>query len=682
MMALLVFCALSGKASSHREAPLISNDPLADNTDLYAFRSPDNPNKITIIACYIPMQFPQGGPNYYHFGENVRYEIHIDNNILTPGDDIIYRFTFKSTNEDPTTFFDIRLGLENQKTTYKVERSIDGGATFQVIKYSGDVPPPYIGPRSISDPVVGLGVADYRTLIEKGITTANTGEKIYCGPADDPFYVDLGGIFDVGDAPRIGPNDPSYDGLACKNVSAIAIQVDISALQKDHKTVNMAADILDPDFVIGVWASATRQSKRVLNGDGTESYSGKWVQVSRLGMPLLNEVVNPIGAKDYWNYLTPYEDLPNLSYFGNYFYNPELSLYMDTTQFGSVIPSFDRLRIQRNSLGMYGFGNGQDGLYPLKGTAAVEGTALDDSLFGTLLLPAPGSPRSVDIYPIFQTGVPNLSPYQLAINKNDNPLAPGKPFVNNFLPNGGDMLRLNMAVPVTPRNDPNFNKLGLLQAAVLGLTDPAYNTTNDLQFIPNMDGFPNGRRLEDDVTRIELQAVGGIVLAVIGLPYDDYVLGGSLVTPQLSRTLAYRTGISKNDTNYREHFPYVQTPWIGTAGCCGVPAPDGGKSHNIIANHTQPMNNLNLAAPQIVAKASPNPFVSTTTISYHLEVASNVTIAVYYQDGKTAKVLVNQKQQAGNYTVNWNAGNMAKGIYTVTTIVDGKPTQSIRLLKQ
>lgn len=91
-------------SSSHREAPLIANDPLADNTDLYAFRSPDDPNKITIIAAYVPLQLPQGGPNYYSFGENIRYEIHVDNNIATPGDDIIYRFTFKKTNEDPTTF--------------------------------------------------------------------------------------------------------------------------------------------------------------------------------------------------------------------------------------------------------------------------------------------------------------------------------------------------------------------------------------------------------------------------------------------------------------------------------------------------------------------------------------------------------------------------------------------------
>src|SRR5436190_1917858 len=149
-------------ASSHREAPLIANDPLADNTDVYAFRSPDDPNKITIIANYVPGQLPQGGPNYYSFGENIRYEIHIDNNVATKGDDIVYRFTFKKTNEDPTTFFNIRLGKQNLKTTYLMERSMDGGNTFQQVVNNGIVPPPYIGPRSISSPV-GLNTPEYNT---------------------------------------------------------------------------------------------------------------------------------------------------------------------------------------------------------------------------------------------------------------------------------------------------------------------------------------------------------------------------------------------------------------------------------------------------------------------------------------------------------------------------------------
>jgi len=115
MVALLWLCCTALFASSHREAPLIANDPLADNTDLYAFRSPDNPNLITLIATYVPLQLPQGGPNYYSFGENIRYEIHVDNDVAVPGDEIVYRFTFKQINEDPTTFFNIRLGKQNLK---------------------------------------------------------------------------------------------------------------------------------------------------------------------------------------------------------------------------------------------------------------------------------------------------------------------------------------------------------------------------------------------------------------------------------------------------------------------------------------------------------------------------------------------------------------------------------------
>ncbi|HEX2617664.1 MAG TPA: DUF4331 family protein, partial [Flavobacteriales bacterium] len=130
-----------------------------------------------------------------------------------------------------------------------------------------------------------------------------------------------------------------------------------------------------------------------------------------------------------------------------------------------------------------------------------------------------------------------------------------------------DMLRLNMAVPVTPRNDPAFSSLGLIQAAVLGLTDPTYNTNAQTQFIPNMDGFPNGRRLEDDVTRIELQAVGGVALAAIGLWYDDYNASNtaqSPVTNFLLNTLQYSTGVEQNDATFRSDFPYVASPWRGT----------------------------------------------------------------------------------------------------------------------
>jgi len=667
-------------ASSHREAPLIANDPLADNTDLYAFRSPDDPGKITIIACYVPGQLPQGGPNYYQFGENIHYEIHIDNNVATKGDDIVYRFSFQKANEDPTTFFNIRLGKQNLKTTYTLERSTDGGKHFSTIVSNGAVPPPNIGPRSISSPV-GLNAPSYESLIQNAITNASTGEKVFCGTSDDPFYVDLGGVFDLGDAPRT-TGTPSIDGLKCLNVSTIALQIPISALQKNGKSVSQASNILDPDFVIGVWASASRQKIRVLNEDGlgTESHQGPWVQVSRLGMPLTNEVIVPIGYKDLWNSLTPYQDLTYLSSFGNYFYNPELALYMDDALFGGAVPALSKLRIQKNSLGAFGFGNGQNGLYGLKGNAALAGTALDDAAFGNLLLPAANSPRSVDLWPIFNTGVPNLRPYQLATGKGGNPLAAGKPFINNFLPNGGDMLRLNMAVPVTQRNDPKFSPEGLIQAAVLGLTDPAYNTNTSLQFIPNMDGFPNGRRLEDDVTRIELQAVSGVALAAIGLWYDDFH-GGSPVTPDLLDVLTYNTGVNANDAPFKSSFPYVAAPWAGTHVCdCNTNQSTSNRNtgEQIPA---KAFNGLGFSSPEIFLKSSPNPARGKTSIDYRVDAASQIKIIAYDIQGKLIKVLVDEKQDAGVHSADFDLSGLAQGTYLIAAIKNGMVKQTIRVVK-
>jgi hypothetical protein len=564
-----VLFSLAGFASSHREAPLISNDPLADNTDVYAFRSPDDPNTVTILANYIPFELPEGGPNWYTFGNNVRYEIHIKNKAANAMmDDITYRFTFKTVNEDPSTFFRIRLGKENWKTTYTCEKSTDGGATFTAVITNGVVPPPNIGPRSIES-AVGLGT-NYNALMMNAITTASGGERVFCGPADDPFFADLAGIFDLGNFRPEGNNvNAPKDALARFNTHTIALKIPINMLQKDGKNVAQATNILDPEFVIGVWASASRPQIRTLpsnntnpNPNGNNSdypRTGNWVQVSRLGMPLTNEAIIPIGQKDKWNTVRSNN---GDNQFEQYFVNPELALYMDDSKFGSAVPALANLRIQTKSLGTYDFRNGQPGLFPLKGTAAVAGTALDDALFGNYLL-RPAAPRSVDLLPIFLTGVPNLRPYQLATGKDGNPLATGKPFINNFLPTFGDMLRLNMAVPVTLRNSSDFSHLGLVQAAVLGLTDPRYNGNTNLQFIPNMDGFPNGRRLEDDVTTIELQAVSGIVLAAIGLWYDDYSGTGSPVTPQLQKVLTFTAGPTMNDTTFKATFPFVQTPWRG-----------------------------------------------------------------------------------------------------------------------
>jgi hypothetical protein len=399
-------------------------------------------------------------------------------------------------------------------------------------------------------------------------------------------------------------------------------------------------------------------------------------------MPLTNEAVIPIGRKDYWNSLNPYNEAASNN---AYFYNPELALYMDDAQFGGAVPAFAQLRIQKNSLGAFNFGNGGDGLYALKGTAAVQGTALDDAIFGSLLLPGPGMPRSVDLWPAFHTGVPNFPPYQLATGKGGNPLAEGKPFVNNFLPNGGDMLRLNMAVPATSRTDSNFSSMGLVQAAVLGLTDPTYNATKDLQWIPNMDGFPNGRRLEDDVTRIELQAVAGVVLAAIGLWYDDFD-GANPVTQDLVDVLTYSTGVEKNDAPFQETFPYVAMPWSG-AGECGGKIVDEAPEANFIGEMTDESvtirsSALGVSAPPVIARAEPNPFYNDVRISYTVVFQSHVTVRVLTAEGQLVSVLADAQKDAGSYTLNWDASEFPSGAYLISIQADGNQIQTTKVVKK
>ncbi|GAB3204550.1 hypothetical protein ABID22_002532 [Pontibacter aydingkolensis] len=660
------------ESSSHREAPMIMNDPLADNTDVYAFRNPTDPSRMVIIANYIPFQLPQAGPYYYNFGEEVMYDIHIKNNPNTKGDDIIYRFDFSKKNEDPTTFFNIRLGKENQKVTYNVMKSTDNGKSFTTILSNAVVPPPNQGPRSIES-AVGLNSNYHQESLIEGIQRLPSGEKIFVGPVDDPFFIDVGAFFDLG---NLRPNN-AVDGLACKNVHTIALNIPITTLQKDGKHPDMAKNILDSDYIIGVWASASRPKITVREAGGKVNHNGPLVQVSRLGMPLTNEVIIPVGRKDEWNAATPY----NEKEFEQYFTNPELSLYIDNTAFGDEIPQLGALPLQMNSLGKYDFRNNKAGLYPLLNTQAVKGTALDPALFGNYLL-RPNAPRSVDILPIFNTGVPNLAPYQLATGKGGNPLAKGKPFINNFLPTFGDMLRVNMAVPVTQRNSPDFSRLGLVQAAVLGLTDPRFNKTSDMQFIPNMDGFPNGRRIEDDVVDIETMAVSGVVLAAIGLWYDDYVPGSpNPVTKDLLTVLTYPyDGVDTNDKPYLQGFPYVAQPWSGLEGSTCECGEQNGMSQ---MQNIQGMN-LNVAPPDIMMKeveTYPNPASETTTIRYSLRDDTAVSMKVFDAAGRlVATPMSNRKLKAGMHEVKVDVSKFGNGIYYATMQNSDGKTQTVKIV--
>ena len=693
LFALLLSVALMrpplGDASSHREAPLISNDPLADNTDVYAFRSPDAPGTVTIIANYIPLELPEGGPNFNTFGENVRYEIHIKNKTSAAAlgqatDDITYRFTFTKVNEDPSTFFNIRLGKENLKTTYKLEKSTNGGMSFQTIVSDGVVPPNNIGPRSIES-AVGLGTT-YDALVQGAIMTASSGEKVFAGPRDDAFFVDLGGIFDLGGLRDQFGTDPSNpdnarDAVAGFNVHTISLQIPIAMLQKDGKSVSQASGPLDPDFVIGVWASASRPQITTLSTDGAKpTVSGPWIQVSRLGMPLTNEAVIPIGDKDRWNYTTPYSAEEQT--FVKYFANPELALYMGNGQFGPAVPGLSNdLIIPKNSYPAVGdvdsdgsagfnFNNGADGVYDL----VEAGADLSGTAFAVPVQPGlagKAQPRLADVFPVFYFGVPNAKPYQLATGKTGGPLSEGKPFIHNFLPitqtpdgnlYGGDMLRLNMATPVTDRSTDEFKtyaRQGLIRAAALGLTAAPYNTSNMLEVIPHMDGFPNGRRLEDDVTTIELQAVGGLVLAAVGLPFDDATAGdySDLASPNLVKALTFVAGPTANDLPLLQSFPYQATPHRGYDYVKQLTA----EAPRTATNKVE-FGNL-LPEAFILDQNVPNPTTGQSTIRYQVRSAGPLAVRVYDVQGRLVATLAEGTHTAGTHSVVWDAAGLASGTY-------------------
>src|SRR4051812_14612415 len=285
---------MPGQASSHREAPLLAQDPMADNTDVYAFVSPDVPDTVTLIANFIPFQKPDGGPNFYSFDPNVVYEIHIDNN----GDaveDITYQWRFTTEVRNPATFL-YNTGQVtslddpdlNVRQYYRLTR-IDGPRrTGTVTELSGrlPVPPPNIGPRSTPN-YGGLGGA---------IQSLPNNVKAFAGQRDEGFYVDLG-IFDL-----LGLGSGQVeDSTAGFNVSSLAIQVPKSALARGGTT---PANASDPNAIIGVWSTASRFATRTLTA-GAQTHSGALVQVSRLGNPLVNEAVIDLARKDAFNGIEP-----------------------------------------------------------------------------------------------------------------------------------------------------------------------------------------------------------------------------------------------------------------------------------------------------------------------------------------------------------------------------------------
>jgi len=476
--------------SSHREAPEISKDPNADNTDVYAFVSPDAPDTVTLIANFIPFQLPYGGPNFNEFSDDVLYTINIANDGRAQAD-ISYQFRFTTYIRNKDTFLyntgpiaSIDDPNFNRPQYYSITRVVhEGGYDKSTVLAEGlKVPPCNVGERSTPQYQARFGAQSVHSLGGK--------RKVFAGQRSDPFFVDLGSVFDLAGLRPLNkahliplPVMQGMNGLQGLNVHTIALQVPKTDLADDghHPT-----DPLDSKSVIGVWASAYRSRARVWedgDGDGDgDGYRyrghGGWVQVSRLGNPLFNEVINPMSVKDRWNTLPPTQD-------------HEFAKYVNKPELAALLPV----------------------LYP--------GVFPNLAAFN-----ASGRPRA-DLHAILLTGIPG---------------AVLKKFTTYTGAVEADLLRLNMAVP------PTTDKSKISDLGVLG-GDPA--------------GFPNGRRVFDDVTTIELRAVAGLSLPLV---YPDYQVDAILTTDLL------RDGTKYTNAPLLPSFPYVAPPASGYLTKPPIPA--------------------------------------------------------------------------------------------------------------
>ena len=326
---LLALTALApvAEASSHREAPAITEDPKADSTDVYAFISPDGPAPgagatVTLLVNYIPFQAPAGGPNYFTFSDDVLYEIKIDNS----GDavaDIVYEFRFSTNVENGDTFL-YNLGLIdgpsaaalNVKQTYSVWRRDGSGRTL----LGGNLPvsPTRIGPRSNGNQ------AAYETVAAAAVRNLSDGSRAFAGPRDEGFYLDINAIFDLLNISRAAGlgTGPAVDGTKGFNVSTLALQIPVTRLTADGSEPTLGSNLGGSNAVLGVWTTASRRKHRVLRGHEDPRDFGPWVQVSRLGLPLINEVVVPLRFKDQFNRTSPAQDLENIA---GFVVDPELA---------------------------------------------------------------------------------------------------------------------------------------------------------------------------------------------------------------------------------------------------------------------------------------------------------------------------------------------------------------------
>jgi hypothetical protein len=485
-------------ASSHREAPYTLSDPLIDNTDTYAFVSPDNADTVTLVANFNGFQEPAQGPNFYPFDNKARYEIHIDNN----GDalpDLTYRWSFKDIdnrgtaergatdgtfllNDGPVNSFDdatlkFKQTYTLESVTYGAPPSVGAARpeTARALVTDGKAAPPNVGRAS---------TPDYAKLRNEAITTAG-GVKAFAGPSDDPFFLDLR-IFDLlygGDLSETG-----YDGLSGYNVNTVALQLPKAALVANGDAAK--------NPVVGVWSTTSRAKNRVLldnnaapatsvNEDSDQAQdSGPFVQVSRLGNPLVNEAVVPANLKDFFNRSTPDTDGKFLAKVQD----PEIPILIEQIY---KIPN-------PNKLG--GFAAKRNDL-----TAAFL-TGFSKDVFAGRTFGGAGA------------GVLDADLNSLDINEvSPNPVP-------------AEYLRLNVNVAPAKPGDRTFSRLG----AVGG----------------DLSGFPNGRRLQDDVVDIALQVLEGVLVRPAGATKDAVAGLGD--------------GVNASDRRLMATFPYVALPHSGS----------------------------------------------------------------------------------------------------------------------
>ncbi len=470
--------------SSHREAPEISTDPVADNTDTYAFVSPDRPDTVTILTNYIPLEAAAAGPNFYQFGEEVLYYIYISNR-GTGEADLAYEFRFKTHVRDQNTF------LYNTGTIHSIyDRTFNRRQTYTVtrIKYAPRHSPlrTVLG-RGLASPPCNVGVfstPNYPKLAQEAVHGLPGGIKVFAGQRNDGFFADLGAVFDLGDVRplqkfHVGSMLANAGGIdtlkSGTNVHTIALQIPISQLTRNH---SRPRNVFGSDSTIGVWAAASRR-KMLVRPDARRrgGESGPFVQVSRLGNPLFNEVLVPLGRKDEWNRSQPIGD----KHFVKGVAHPELA---------KLLPV----------------------LYP---GAFPHLAGLNRS----------GKPRA-DIEAVFLTGIPKG-------------IVPG--FQNHTGKHLADMLRLNVAIPPTAQG--RVSALGLLGG------DPA--------------GFPNGRRVIDDIVSIELKALAGLTYALVDKSYKpDAVVALVNQGVPIPPTGPPGEG-AENEFRFLPYFPFLGIPHNG-----------------------------------------------------------------------------------------------------------------------